>query len=271
MVLTLLFDVETPFNQIRSQVNQMVHLINSPGGVIRETHSSKASVSHLEAFSPPTVPRLLVNKRMSVDEKSEGGFTTPLLEDVPSSMPKSEKKSQVDVKQNEQSLEKWKTTIPVPEAVVKRQESEESLSLEDRKQSSQPVIFDLSYFCMLIPRMPYHKLNGDLAVRLAEWVGQLCMAYGWRLEHLSVHPDYMQWVVNVVPSVVPDHLVDTLRHQISERIFAAFPQLRNDNPSGDFWAPGYLILTQFEQLSDQMVQDLIRQVRRYQGAPTADL
>ena len=273
MVLTLLFDAETPFSQIRTQVYQMVHLINSPDRVIRAKDSSKTTLPRLEAFAPQPVPHLMSNKRIGVDEKSESGFMTPLLEDVPSSMPKSEKKSQVAVKQNEQSLEKQKTVKPLPEAasLVARPATKEFLGREDRKQSSLPVVFDLSYFCILIPRMPYHKLSGDLAVRLAEWLGQLCMAYGWRLEHLSVHPDYMQWVVNVVPTVVPEHLMDTLRGQISERIFTIFPQLRNDNPSGDFWAPGYLILTRYEQLSDQMVQDFIRQVRQYQGAPSADL
>ena len=105
---------------------------------------------------------------------------------------------------------------------------------------------------------------------LTEWVGQLCMAYGWRLEHLSIHPDYMQWVVNVVPTVVPDYLMDTLRKQTSEKVFTTFPQLGRDNPSGDFWAPGYLILTRLEQLSEQMIQDFIHQVRQYQGASSAN-
>lgn len=145
----------------------------------------------------------------------------------------------------------------------------ETFAIETRQQSALPVVYDLSYFCLLVPRMPHHQLNGDLAAKLSEWVGQLCMAYGWRLEHLSIRPEYMQWVVNVIPTVAPDHLMETLRKQTSERIFASFPELGKDNPSGDFWAPGYFILTRIEQLSDQMIQDFINQVRQYQGtSPT---
>ena len=268
MVLTLLFDAETPFSQIRAQVYQMVRLINSPGDAIREKQGSKTIVSPMEATTSLMQPRSAVSQKIDIDETTERVFSKPLLDNVPSPMPKQDRKNQIGVKENERSPEILNPVDPVRAAAKQdsRLESVDAFVHGERKQTSLPVVFDLSYFCMFIPRMPYHKLNGDLAVRLTEWVGQLCMAYGWRLEHLSIHPDYMQWVVNVVPTVVPDYLMDTLRKQTSERVFTTFPQLGRENPSGDFWAPGYLILTRLEQLSEQMIQDFIHQVRQYQGA-----
>ncbi len=272
MVLTLLFEAETPFNQIRAQVYQMVRLLKSPADVIREKQGSHTIVFPLAATTSLPQPQSVGSQKNGVDETTERVFSKPLLDNVPAPMPKRDRKNKIGVKENEQAHEVRKIIDPV-RVVAKqdpRPEPVDVFAYEERKQTSLPVVFDLSYFCMLIPRMPYHKLDGDLAVRLTEWVGQLCMAYGWRLEHLSVHPDYLQWVVNVVPSVIPDYLMDTLRKQTSERVFTTFPQLGRDNPSGDFWAPGYLILTRFEQLSEQMIQDFIHQVRQYQGASSAN-
>jgi REP element-mobilizing transposase RayT len=114
--------------------------------------------------------------------------------------------------------------------------------------------------------MPHHQLTGDLAEGLSEWVGQLCMAYGWRLEHLSVSPETLQWIIRAAPTVSPAVLMETLRQQTSERIFDHFPKIRQENPSGDFWAPGYLIMTQIDSVSDAVIQNFIHQIRQYQGA-----
>ena len=97
MFLILLFDVETPFNQIRTQVYQMAHLMNSSGGIIRDKVGRKTSVLPLEDFGSQPRPRPMTNEGMGIDEKAEGVFATPLLTDVPSSMPKSEKKNQLCV------------------------------------------------------------------------------------------------------------------------------------------------------------------------------
>jgi CheY-like chemotaxis protein/REP element-mobilizing transposase RayT len=272
MVLILLFEAETPFSQIRTQVYQMVRLLNSPADVIREKQGSHTIVFPLAATTSLPQSRSVGSQKIGVDETTERVFSKPLLDDVPAPMPKRDRKNEIGMKEIEQAPEVRKIIDPVQVAAKQDSipKSVDAFVYEERQQTSLPVVFDLNYFCMLIPRMPYHKLNGDLAVRLTEWVGQLCMAYGWRLEHLSIHPDYMQWAVNVVPTVVPDYLMDTLRKQTSERVFTTFPQLGRDNPSGDFWAPGYLILTRLEQLSEQMIQDFIHRVRQYQGASSAN-
>jgi hypothetical protein len=94
------------------------------------------------------------------------------------------------------------------ESKIIPEEAPEHVS-EFRHQSALPVVHDLSYFCLLLPRMPHHQLTGDLAARLSEWIGQLCMDYGWRLEHLTIHPEFLQWVVNVIPTVSVDHIMET--------------------------------------------------------------
>jgi hypothetical protein len=41
--------------------------------------------------------------------------------------------------------------------------------------------------------------------------------------------------------------------------------LKRDNPSGDFWAPGYLIMGGLQPHPPQLVKDYIKQTRQRQG------
>jgi REP element-mobilizing transposase RayT len=116
-----------------------------------------------------------------------------------------------------------------------------------------------------VPRFTLHYLTGDLADHMPEWLASICIAFGWRLEHLSVRPEYLQWVVNVQPNTSPGQLMRLMRQQTSEKIFTEFPRLKKENPSGDFWAPGYLIMGGNQPHPPQLVKDYIREIRERQG------
>lgn len=51
----------------------------------------------------------------------------------------------------------------------------------------------------------------------------------------------------------------------SEKIFEEFPRFKKENPSGDFWAPGYLIMGGTQPAPAQMIKDFIQQTRQRQG------
>jgi REP element-mobilizing transposase RayT len=126
-------------------------------------------------------------------------------------------------------------------------------------------VYNLTYACVLVPRFPNHHLTGDMANRLSDWITHLCVAFGWRLEHLSIRPDYLQWMVNVPPNTSPGYLMRTVRQHTSRRMFIEFPTMETENPSGDFWAPGYLILGSTQPPPAHLVLDFIRNIRRRQG------
>ena len=126
-------------------------------------------------------------------------------------------------------------------------------------------LYDLTYACLLLPRFNSHHLTGDLAERLSEWMPSVSVAFGWRLEYISVRPDYLQWVINVPPTASPGYLMRIIRKQTSERIFDDFPRLKRENPSGDFWAPGYLIMGGSQPHPSKLVQDYIQRTRERQG------
>jgi len=71
--------------------------------------------------------------------------------------------------------------------------------------------------------------------------------------------------VNVPPAASPGYLMRIMRQQTSEKIFTEFPRLKKENPSGDFWAPGYLIMGGTQPHPPQLVKDYIKQTRVRQG------
>ncbi len=130
-------------------------------------------------------------------------------------------------------------------------------------------MYDLTYACLLVPRFSSHHLTGDISERISEWMPNICVAFGWRLEHLSIRPDYLQWVVNVPPTTSPGYLMRIMRKQTSGKIFDNFPRQKKENPSGDFWAPGYLIMGGSQPHPSKLVEDYIKRTRERQGANIA--
>src|SRR5688572_10320976 len=128
-----------------------------------------------------------------------------------------------------------------------------------------PGLYNLTYACLLVPRFSSHYLTGDISDRLSAWLPQICIAFGWRLEYLAVRPEYVQWVVNVPPATSPGYLMRIVRQQTSEKIFTEFTSMKKENPSGDFWAPGYLIMGGTQPHPPQLVKDYIKQTRTRQG------
>jgi REP element-mobilizing transposase RayT len=141
-------------------------------------------------------------------------------------------------------------------------------TLPQTKDRLDPVttnVYNLAYTGLFIPRLPHHFLTRDLADAAGRIFQHICLAYGWRLEALSVRPEYIQWIVRTSPSIAPNTLLKVLRQRSSQVIFETYPDLRQDNPSGDFWAPGYLILSGVHAPSTGLVREFILQTRHRQG------
>ena len=124
---------------------------------------------------------------------------------------------------------------------------------------------NIAYTCVLIPRLPEHHLVGELAEYLSNWVNELSVAFGWRLDHLSVRPNYLHWRAISPPDYPPASMVLDMKTRISERIFDKFLRLKTANPSGKFWADGHLIVNGRDKLSQQLLQDFINATRSRQG------
>jgi hypothetical protein len=91
------------------------------------------------------------------------------------------------------------------------------------------------------------------------------IAFGWRLEHLEVKSRFIHWIGVLTPELAPGKMVDDLRQHLSTDIFTDFPRYRLENPSGDFWAPGNLIVTCRQALADPILEKYLENTRNKQG------
>jgi len=179
---------------------------------------------------------------------------------------------QVDVTAPSRPKSRPETPVAKPTPGETDSTRESPTTEASRKLVVEPTtagLYHLSYACLLVPRFSAHYITGDLSDQISEWLPNICIAFGWRLEYLSVRPEYLQWVANVQPNTSPGYLMRIMRQQTSEKIFNEFPRMKKENPSGDFWAPGYLIMGGTQPHPQQLVRDYIRQTRQRQGQSVA--
>jgi REP element-mobilizing transposase RayT len=127
-----------------------------------------------------------------------------------------------------------------------------------------PGYYDLSYTCLLIPRLSYHHLLGDLAESLPEWLQQICALNNWPMEFITVEADYFQWGLRVDPSIHTEQFMQEIRRKTSELILSSFEDIRFESPVNDFWAPGYLVVLGIRPHPTEMIEHYIRLSRRQQ-------
>lgn len=153
--------------------------------------------------------------------------------------------------------------LPTPAHVVGSDYGVASSGVVFEQVSRKP--YDLSYACLLIPRFSSHYLIGDIAEALREWMQRVCISFAWRLEDITIRPEYMQWVIYVPAATPPSRCIRTVREHTSRQIFEDFPHIKRENLSNDFWAPGYLVLVGPTPHPTDMINEYIRLTRQQQG------
>ncbi len=284
MLLALAFDAETPFSTIRAQAGNLARALGSPGAkpspvAVRPT--ARPASRPVSASQPPA---------------HQNAPVRPLLEDVPPPTPRlptptptplpairatlaprpaeeplqPPQPSIANIELNPAPTSSDPPTRPVPSTPALPSlldEEAEPEPIEIVLRPATPTLAGLYFACLLIPRLPQHHLTGDLSAQLSEWIRQLSLAYAWRLERIAIRPDHMQWTVSIPPNISPSYMMRIIRQHTSNHIFANFPALGRENPSGDFWAPGYLIMSSHQLPPEETVREFIQQTRHQQGAP----
>jgi REP element-mobilizing transposase RayT len=274
MVLALVFDAETPFSTIRTQASQLVHSLSTSPSEESQYENMSGSETNPNSLSTilPGNPALHPLTDIPSGSGYDLGASGPGSRKEPSqaiplpsaglshfnrdSSPAARLKSLIETDQTQSPSAPHGDSIPGSSKEIARK-----IVLEP----ASPAFYNIDYACLLVPRFPQHHMTGDLLDRLGEWMLQICIAYGWRLEDISVQPEYLQWIINVPPAASPDHLMRILRQHTSDKIFTEFPRFKKENPSGEFWAPGYLIMGGSQPPPVQLIKDFIAQTRQRQG------
>jgi REP element-mobilizing transposase RayT/CheY-like chemotaxis protein len=339
VILSLVFDAETPFSTIRSQANSLARSLaiakTGPLDSLERTPSPKREQVQVESEAdefdessedleipsiadilneiPPPIPPERVEAdvpMMSAEGDDESASNLDFEMDLDPSAAVTRPSTPLPKKSNRRLSQESSPAIRLSDLILTEEPTNQQDSITDfadelaatmpsksqRRRPATPIrqpapgeldetrphsitevagrmitesasaaMVQLNFACLLVPRFTAHYMTGDLADRMSEWMPKICIAFGWRLEFLAVRPDYLQWVVNVTPNTSPGYLMRIMRQQTSEKIFSEFPRLKRDNPSGDFWAPGYLIMGGLQPHPPQLVKDYIKQTRQRQG------
>jgi REP element-mobilizing transposase RayT len=290
-VLAVIYDAETPFSKIRSETGKLAKALVTAPQVEVEQNPIRPSEWCLEYQGEvPPEP----------DERLEQALASlpPLFDDAevppPTVQTRGEEETIEVQKDRKLEVPGLTTDFVLPEISSDRIEpipgfeavgpgEPVPISSQVRNSESgrtpfpgqQPVsqlpepawtaFSDLVLACVIIPRLPKHRLVGDMAASLQRWLGEICLSYGWRLEGLQIQTDALVWTVKVAPSTSPIQHIRTIRQLTSKYIYEDFPRIGRENPSGDFWAPGYLVTSSPRLPTIQVVQAFIQQTRQRQG------
>jgi REP element-mobilizing transposase RayT len=173
--------------------------------------------------------------------------------------------------QREQKGSQFNTTSRVNTVVSDTKREEERLPISVKPDGGVQLDafrqnpYDLSYVCLLIPRFSEHYLTGDITLSLPVWMKEICVSYGWRLESVIIRPGYVQWALSVPPAANPAQIIRITRQHTSQKILSEFPRYKQLNLSGDFWAPGYSIISGNQLQTPEAISNFIQLTRKQQG------
>ncbi len=80
-----------------------------------------------------------------------------------------------------------------------------------------------------------------------------------------MRPEHVGAQIACPPTTAPVRAARLLKSLTSQKVFAEFPQMVKDDPTGDFWAPAYLLLAGPQPPTPQQIKDYLAHVRRQQG------
>jgi REP element-mobilizing transposase RayT len=134
------------------------------------------------------------------------------------------------------------------------------------RESEEPEFkgYGSGYTCVLIPRNPQQVLSGEIKQQLEAWLPGLVSSFGWRLNDLLVQPQYLQWTVWVSPAVTQVNPARIISKRTSQFILKQFPELKEGLPDGNFWEPGYLIVSGSQPPTPEILHSFIQQTRSRQ-------
>jgi putative transposase len=123
-------------------------------------------------------------------------------------------------------------------------------------------VYNLSYALVWLPRFATTELKGDVALRLAELIGEIAAGYEWQVSRLDVQPESVQVVIAAGPDDAVATIVETLKRLTSDALFEEFPRLRQRHPAGRLWADGHLALAGATPVSPEQLRRYIAYARQ---------
>jgi len=287
VILALVFDADIPLGTVRKQTKEFANTLSILDG--NDLPLKSMSSGYAETMSRIEAKRVSRNQMFLTpsvydDEKFEPAYSTLLKKNeidlVTVNQAATEVKEQT---QSRESMDELRILFPGDEsersqAISWLNENESDFKknetgineLSSLNEFISDALYNLTYSCLLIPRFGPHQLTNEREKQIAGCIKNIHTSKGWRLEVLKVRPEYLLWESNFPPNITPSKHIDIIRKETSRLMFDNFPTFKRENPSGDYWAPGYLIVGGKNAISDQLVSAFLTQNRKKHGVGVVD-
>lgn len=121
---------------------------------------------------------------------------------------------------------------------------------------------DMGFTCLWLPRDPGQELGGDFAADLRDWVAEISIERGWRVDAIEVDADFIAVSLCVPQKTPPDDVITHLMDETTHRTAALYPELIDGYQP--LWADGYYLVMPPRDLSDREIARFITYQRQAQ-------
>jgi REP element-mobilizing transposase RayT/CheY-like chemotaxis protein len=287
VILALVFDADIPLGTVRKQTKEFANTLSILDGnefPVKSVSSGNGGTRSWIEEKGISRNQMFLTPSAFDDEKFELAYSTFIkkneIDPVTLNQTATEVKEQT---QKKESMDDLRILFPGDESDRSNAEPWLDANDSDSKKNETAnnelsslnefipdALYNLTYSCLLIPRFGTHQLTNEREKKIAGCIKNIHTSKGWRLEVLKVRPEYLLWESNFPPNVTPSKHIDIIRKETSRLMFENFPTFKRENPSGDYWAPGYLIVGGKNAISDQLVSAFLRQNRKKHGVGVVD-
>lgn len=116
--------------------------------------------------------------------------------------------------------------------------------------------YKIEYHFVWITKYRFHVLNGDIALRVREFVRQTCAAFEIEVLRGVVSKDHIHILVSAPPTMSPAEIMRRIKGRSSTKIFEEFPHIKKRYWGRHFWARGYFCVTAGE-LTKEMIKQYL--------------
>jgi len=119
------------------------------------------------------------------------------------------------------------------------------------------TVYRLAYHYVWVPRYRRKVLTGGVAQRLEELIREICAAWDWEVEALTVKEDHVHLFVSCPPRDAPARVMNVIKSNTARELYAEFPRLQKTHWGGKLWADGYYVGSAGEHVTSELIRRYI--------------
>jgi REP element-mobilizing transposase RayT len=264
LVLGLAYPTTTPFNAARSHMEQVLKELYAselnakaselPPAANQRQNGDPTDASH--ALESSTGFAEIEEDHGAAHEAALSAFSA-LLSDVPDPTPNSMRRR---VPGAEHIAWPWQAEVDdFPE--------EASVWLRSNDGKRWRERGEYTYAFVLSPCCRQHELRGRIAAHVYQRLSELAYERGWRLEGISVRPNYLRFTAALPDSESGSLMLQTIRQELSNSLFRTFSDLAKSRQGEDFWAADFLRSESGQPLLAQELRQYLQRAGRWLTEP----